>query len=777
LYQAIRNNNIEEVKSLYDSHPDWIPQYQEGSNESPMPVGFREVLQNNMSGMVDYIIEKMGKNLITAVTPLGETVLHLLTESRTINPETFMYSILNKVENLGGNVKEYTNKTDHHNHTALWYARNKGQVTVLRHHGADPLIGESPVLNNKSPKHVINAVFEGLTKDEQTTLADKDRPILQTQSHDALEALIEHGATINNAEEFIQIAKLNKRGDAEGKRMAFLLPKVKDLFRNKPDDIKKVLEYTLLYHSSNINVASPLIKFLQENNAENNINVDVADENENTPLHLTTTPKIMEILIKNGANLNKKNKEGTTPAEKIFLLEPVATKMHLIRHLLETKAIYKINIDAMQNENAKKLAKSIITKSKLLEKEEFKKHTVNQSTIDGYGKNDVLQQALYKSIDIDITEVRNFIKRYKETPTRESKISLITSPQNREVITQYTRIADPFIKIECEKLEVNKRELEQDIQDNVVDISEFPLVATLNQKIPEEVGKDLLSYLPPYAIGKEAPKYKERTGKSVLHLPSTLEYIQRSLGEDPSLANARDNDGNTPLHLAEKEVAREEKAEILIRAGADVFAKNNKGLRPKLPEGWQNFIEFDHNTGKDRHGRTRLFYATTPEEARNFINNRMSPKDTDNYGKLPINYAESRELKEFLTMRGGNSPHQNLPMEVVQNQPAAPGAVFESKEGYPENGPIPMEVDSKEGKIDDIDKKRKAISPVSDVTEHTPYTTELTEEVKNSAKKIKILPLENKVTEGLPPPKPYNPLNKSRRYEATVFPGPCRGPR
>ena len=95
--------------------------------------------------------------------------------------------------------------------------------------------------------------------------------------------------------------------------------------------------------------------------------------------------------------------------------------------------------------------------------------------------------------------------------------------------------------------------------------------------------------------------------------------IKALLATDPSLINARDTDGSTPLHCATWK-GHTEAAECLIKAGADVNAENENehwGTTPLHAAAHANQVKIAHllldhgaNTkAKDTEGRTPLIHT------------------------------------------------------------------------------------------------------------------------------------------------------------------------
>ena len=96
--------------------------------------------------------------------------------------------------------------------------------------------------------------------------------------------------------------------------------------------------------------------------------------------------------------------------------------------------------------------------------------------------------------------------------------------------------------------------------------------------------------------------------------------VRELLAREPSLINARDKDGSTPLHCATWKGQREVAA-LLIKAGADVNAHNNNdhwGTTPLHAAAHANQaaiaqLLMDHGAdlnAQDNEGRTPMFHTT-----------------------------------------------------------------------------------------------------------------------------------------------------------------------
>jgi ankyrin repeat protein len=96
--------------------------------------------------------------------------------------------------------------------------------------------------------------------------------------------------------------------------------------------------------------------------------------------------------------------------------------------------------------------------------------------------------------------------------------------------------------------------------------------------------------------------------------------LKELLADDPTLIDARDKDGSTPLHCATWK-GQQEVVALLIKAGADVNARNNNdhwGTTPMHAAAHANQaaiaqLLIDHGAdlnAHDREGRTPMFHTT-----------------------------------------------------------------------------------------------------------------------------------------------------------------------
>lgn len=123
--------------------------------------------------------------------------------------------------------------------------------------------------------------------------------------------------------------------------------------------------------------------------------------------------------------------------------------------------------------------------------------------------------------------------------------------------------------------------------------------------------------------------------------------------------------GATPLHCAIVSREDNEVAAALVRAGADVNAKDWYGRTPlHLAAAWMRveFVKMLLAAGakpdiKDGAGATALHHASTAEIARLLLQRKWSLNVTDNFGRTPLHWAASKgaaEVVELLIENGAD---------------------------------------------------------------------------------------------------------------------------
>ncbi|MFC2164379.1 ankyrin repeat domain-containing protein [Acidobacteriota bacterium] len=128
-----------------------------------------------------------------------------------------------------------------------------------------------------------------------------------------------------------------------------------------------------------------------------------------------------------------------------------------------------------------------------------------------------------------------------------------------------------------------------------------------------------------------------------------LAKIKTLLKENPEWVNARDDEGNTPMHAASGS-GHLEVVKFLVAHGADVNSLNSANQGPLLfasYEGFQALVEFllskeaDYKT-KDRYGRSPLHYAARqgkPTVVNILVRSGVDPNLKDEVGFTPLEYA------------------------------------------------------------------------------------------------------------------------------------------
>jgi ankyrin repeat protein/N-acetylneuraminic acid mutarotase len=180
---------------------------------------------------------------------------------------------------------------------------------------------------------------------------------------------------------------------------------------------------------------------------------------------------------------------------------------------------------------------------------------------------------------------------------------------------------------------------------------------------------------------------------------------------DPNAGRSQEG-GYTPLHAAAVMGAKPI-AELLVRAGAAVNAKNNGGATPLHEAVWRGRFEVsamllanqaDPNA-KNNDGETPLHYAVRSgqrESAELLLANQADPNERNNAGQTPLDQAKSQPLSapgQTLRAAGG---YPGLPPAGQPSQPLS----YQWRPGTPASASAP---ESKPGTMADLLRQHGAV--------------------------------------------------------------------
>jgi uncharacterized protein len=154
-----------------------------------------------------------------------------------------------------------------------------------------------------------------------------------------------------------------------------------------------------------------------------------------------------------------------------------------------------------------------------------------------------------------------------------------------------------------------------------------------------------------------------------------LDRVRALLAEDPSLANARGWRAFAPLHGAVGNIHAPEVTELLLDAGADVNAQNDRGIAPLHLAGSSRLADILVRRGADlnlpdKDGRTPVWvHASERDGARvmlRLLELGADPNVPDRFGQTALDIATRRHPWD-------SQPGEPDKLEVLRRFGARPG--------------------------------------------------------------------------------------------------------
>jgi ankyrin repeat protein len=357
------------------------------------------------------------------------------------------------------------------------------------------------------------------------------------------------------------------------------------------EDIKKFLvSYQFSYNITGLHIAAAVgnMRFAAYL-LEQQVNINAKDSTSNTPLHIAAAyghTELIKLLIDNGADLNAKNKAANTP-------EQVGLK--------NDNAIIKLKEDfiaRIKKNNTSAVNDFLAVNNRWL-----------SIPLDGNGRNALHYAVLFNKIEVVIALLKH-----------DAKLALSAKDKNGN--TPLHIAATHSCQPEIAKLLINNGA-------NVFAVNnayETPAVIKPLQTNPVLLLREQLKALIKYGNVNELEQ--DFIAKNTQWLDLSLDDNDRKaihyvdMSSQPEVValllkytsnfHVKDNEGNTPLHIAIKN-GKVEIAQLLIANGADLHAKDNEGntqLHIAVKNGKVEIAQLLIANGADLHAKD--IYGNTP---------------------------------------------------------------------------------------------------------------------------------------------------------------------
>jgi ankyrin repeat protein len=342
----------------------------------------------------------------------------------------------------------------------------------------------------------------------------------------------------------------------------------------KDADTDQLLLWCLLQvKNSKKDIAELVVAKLPDVNAKIRQDNDGTKSYATTPLHITGSKEVAELLIAKGAKVNVKDKGGDTPLHYASRRD-YASGRDVVKLLIAKGA----DVNAKNNQGNSPLHNA--SDRDMLELLIAKGADVNAKDNEGDTPLHNASNSTYYASDRDMVEL--LIAKGADVNAKDNEGD---TPLHNASSTRYSidRDGRDVVKLLIAKgADVNAKDNEGDTPLHNASSTEYGL------------GRDVAELL----IAKGADiKAKDSQGRTPRHTTYSKEVAQLLIAKGVDV-NAKDNQGRTPLHF----VRRKEVAELLIAKGVDVNAKDNQGRTPlrSAMERYNKQINDRNNEGEIR---------------------------------------------------------------------------------------------------------------------------------------------------------------------------------
>ena len=571
--------------------------------------------------ITSFLLEK--GSYINSQNKAGETLLHKLAPGNERDFKLISF-LINK--SLDVNIK------DNNGNTALYFVNNLEMAIFLREKGVNP----SPEDISRYKHGKLNTDFYSLYRHQKTDPKKfevlREKAYLNRERKNKIFQVIKSENILKLAINWLDVkwvSRLVNPLDQEEKNKALLYAIDKSSFlytkcnkENKNKDCENL--------SANKKKIHAILSLLIKSGAD----VNERDKEGKTPLYKVHDPKSAQLFIEGGANVKVRDKEGNT-----------------LLHVVKTEGVAKLLLDSGAKINVKNNfdVEPLFTLLSLLTR--------------GWIKSNVITFLIKRGADIKVRDKSGNTLLHASGRPEVTKLliekGLNVNAKNKAGVTPLLYLAPRLIYYTRPKTLKLLIESGADVNiknqygENLLHIVSYPEIIEL---LVKEKKMDINS--------------KGHLGNSVLHSAITrgrdLKFIQFliELGADIHHVNTY---GYTPLHFVTS--YHLDIAKFLIDKGLDVNAKTKSGetlLHTVFAHAWghKNYIKFLVKKGaninaRDNAGETPIYRALQSrvnlENLQFLVEQGVKLDVLNNKGERPCDKAKDKEIRKFIKEKKGCS--------------------------------------------------------------------------------------------------------------------------